>query len=100
MADISSNMFESILKQVEEFSPSYESVEVGYVDQIGDGIARVRGLENIRFSELVRFSNGAAGIAFNLEPDNVGCAIFGDASAVREGDQVKRTGRILDVPVG
>ena len=67
MADISSNMFESLLKQVQDYSPTFESVEVGYVEEVGDGIARVSGLQNIRFSELVRFSNGAAGIAFNLE---------------------------------
>ncbi len=100
MADISSNMFESILKQVEDFSPTYESVEVGYVEEIGDGIARVTGLDNIRFSELVRFGNGAAGIAFNLEKDNVGIIILGEYDTINEGDEVRPLGRIASVPVG
>lgn len=100
MADISSNMFESILKQVEDFSPSYESVEVGYVEEIGDGIARVTGLDNIRFSELVRFGNGAAGIAFNLEKDNVGIIILGEYDTINEGDEVRPLGRIASIPVG
>ncbi|CAG0928077.1 partial ATP synthase subunit alpha, partial [Planctomycetaceae bacterium] len=65
MAEVSSSIFESFLRQVEDYSPAIESVEVGYVTEVGDGIARVTGLNNIRFSELVRFSNGVAGIAFN-----------------------------------
>ena len=100
MADISSNMFDSLLKQVQDYSPTVESVEVGYVDQVGDGIARVSGLENIRFSELVRFSNGAAGIAFNLEKDNVGVIIMGEYDTINEGDEVRPLGRIASVPVG
>ncbi|MFN8448004.1 MAG: F0F1 ATP synthase subunit alpha [Anaerolineae bacterium] len=100
MADISSNIFESLLKQVEEYSPTVESVEVGFVEEVGDGIARVSGLHNIRFSELVRFSNGAAGIAFNLEKDNVGIIIMGEYDTINEGDEVRPLGRIASVPVG
>jgi len=100
MAEISNNMFESLLKQVEDYSPHYESVEVGYVEEVGDGIARVSGLQNIRFSELVRFSNGVAGIAFNLEKDNVGIIILGDYDTINEGDEVRPLGRIASVPVG
>ncbi len=100
MADISSNIFQSLLDQVESFSPTVESVEVGYVEEVGDGIARVSGLQNIRFSELVRFSNGAAGIAFNLEADNVGVIIMGEYDTINEGDEVRPLGRIASVPVG
>ncbi|MCC6803642.1 MAG: F0F1 ATP synthase subunit alpha [Anaerolineae bacterium] len=100
MADISSNIFESLLKQVEDYSPTVESVEVGFVEEVGDGIARVSGLQNIRFSELVRFSNGAAGIAFNLEKDNVGVIIMGEYDTINEGDEVRPLGRIASVPVG
>ena len=100
MADISKDMFDSILKQVEEYSPSYEAVEVGYVAEIGDGIARVNGLDNIRFSELVRFSNGTPGIVFNLERDNVGIIIMGEYDEINEGDEVRPLGRIASVPVG
>jgi F-type H+-transporting ATPase subunit alpha len=100
MADISSNMFQSLLDQVNSYSPTVESVEVGYVEEVGDGIARVAGLENIRFSELVRFSNGSAGIAFNLEKDNVGIIILGEYDTINEGDEVRPLGRIASVPVG
>ena len=77
MTEVSSDLFQSFIDQVKGYSPAVESVEVGYVEEVGDGIARVRGLQNVRFSELVRFSNGAAGIAFNLEKDNVGIIIMG-----------------------
>jgi F-type H+-transporting ATPase subunit alpha len=103
MAEISgtsSDMFASLLKQVEEYNPSYESVEVGYVEEVGDGIARVAGLNNVRFSELVRFSTGTTGIAFNLEDDNVGVIIMGEYDRINEGDEVRPLGRIASVPVG
>src|SRR5664279_1468292 len=100
MADISSNMFQSLIDNVNSFTPTYESVGVGYVEDVGDGIARVRGLENIRFSELVRFSNGAAGIAFNLETNVVGIIIMGEYDTINEGDEVRPLGRIASVPVG
>lgn len=100
MADISSNLFESLLKQVQDYTPEIEAVEVGYVEEIGDGIARVSGLNNIRYSELVRFSNGSAGIAFNLESDAVGIIILGEYDTINEGDEVRPMGRIASVPVG
>jgi F-type H+-transporting ATPase subunit alpha len=100
MAEVTGNIFDSLLKQVQDFSPSIEAVEVGYVQEIGDGIARVAGLNNIRFSELVRFENGTAGIAFNLEKDNVGIIIMGEYDTIQEGDEVRPTGRIASVPVG
>ncbi len=100
MADISTDIFKSILDQVEQYAPSIESVEVGHVLEVGDGIARVAGLDNIRFSELVRFANGTAGIAFNLEKDNVGVIIMGVYDTIQEGDEVRPLGRIASVPVG
>ena len=100
MADVSSGIYKSFLDQVKDFKPSVEAVEVGYVEEVGDGIARVAGLNNIRFSELVRFSNGVTGIAFNLEKDNVGVIIFGEYDTINEGDEVRPTGRIASVPVG
>jgi F-type H+-transporting ATPase subunit alpha len=100
MADISSNPYQSLLDIVKDYSPSVESVEVGYVEEVGDGIARVSGLQNIRFSELVRFGNGSAGIAFNLEADNVGVIIMGEYDTINEGDEVRPLGRIASVPVG
>jgi len=100
MADISSNLFDSLLKQVQDYTPEIEAVEVGYVEEVGDGIARVAGLNNIRYSELVRFSNGAAGIAFNLERQNVGVIILGEYDTINEGDEVRPLGRIASVPVG
>lgn len=100
MADISTDIFKSILDQVEQYAPTIEAVEVGHVQEVGDGIARVAGLDNIRFSELVRFENGTAGIAFNLEKDNVGVIIMGEYDTIQEGDEVRPLGRIASVPVG
>jgi F-type H+-transporting ATPase subunit alpha len=100
MAEVTGGMFESLLQQVQGYTPAYEAVEVGYVEEVGDGIARVSGLNNIRFSELVRFSNGVPGIAFNLEKDNVGIIIMGDYDTINEGDEVRPLGRIASVPVG
>ena len=100
MADISSNLFESLLKQVQDYTPEIEAVEVGYVEEVGDGIARVTGLHNVRYNELVRFSNGVAGIAFNLEQDSVGIIIMGEYDTINEGDEVRPLGRIASVPVG
>ncbi len=100
MAEISNNIFDSMLEQVKAYERKIESVEVGFVDEVGDGIARVVGLENIRFSELVEFTNGSAGIAFNLENDNVGVIIMGEYDEINEGDEVRTLGRIASVPVG
>ncbi len=100
MADTTNSIFDSLLKQIEGYKPSVEAVEVGYVEEVGDGIARVSGLQNIRMSELVRFENGTAGIAFNLERDNVGVIIMGEYDTIQEGDEVRPLGRIASVPVG
>jgi F-type H+-transporting ATPase subunit alpha len=100
MVDISPNIAEAFLKQIQAFTPKVEAVEVGHVLEVGDGIARVAGMENIRFSELVRFGNGTPGIAFNLEKDNVGIIIMGEYDTIQEGDEVRPMGRIASIPVG
>ena len=91
----------AILKQqIANFGSEADVAEIGQVLSIGDGIARVYGLDNIQAGELVMFPNGMKGMALNLETDNVGVVVFGEDSGIREGDIVKRTGAIVDVPVG
>ena len=89
-----------IEKQIKSYEATLEISEVGEVIQVGDGIARVYGLENVMSMELVEFPNGVVGMALNLEEDNVGCILFGSDELIKEGDTVKRTGRIAEVPVG
>ncbi len=89
-----------IKKQIEGFSGTTELKEEGSVLQIGDGIARVYGLENAMSGELLELPNGVMGMVLNLEKENVGCVLFGEDSLVKEGDPVRRTGRIAQVPVG
>src|ERR1700722_9594325 len=91
----------AILKrEIESFGAEAQVSEVGQVLSVGDGIARVYGLDNVQAGELVEFSRGIKGMALNLETDNVGVVIFGSDSTIKEGDTVKRTGAIVDVPVG
>ena len=87
-------------KQIKDFGTEAEVAEVGQVLTVGDGIARVYGLDNVQAGELVEFPGGVKGMALNLELDNVGVVIFGDDRNIKEGDTVKRTGDIVDVPVG
>jgi len=87
-------------KQISEFGTEADVAEVGQVLSVGDGIARVYGLDKVQAGELVEFPNGVKGMALNLETDNVGVVIFGDDTGIGEGDTVKRTGAIVDVPVG
>ena len=90
-----------ILKeQIKKFGETAEISEVGQVLSVGDGIARVYGLDNVQAGEMVEFSAGIKGMALNLESDNVGVVIFGDDSSIKEGDVVRRTGDIVDAPVG
>ena len=90
-----------ILKeQIKKFGEKAEVSEVGQVLSVGDGIARVYGLDNVQAGEMVEFSAGLKGMALNLENDNVGVVIFGNDSSIKEGDVVKRTGSIVDSPVG
>ena len=91
----------SIIKdQIENFGTDAEVAEVGQVLSVGDGIARVYGLDNVQAGEMVEFPGGISGMALNLESDNVGVVIFGDDRGIKEGDTVKRTGNIVDAPVG
>lgn len=89
-----------IKSQIEQYKSEIEVAEVGTVIQVGDGIARVHGLENAMANELLEFENGVFGLALNLEESNVGVVILGPYSDIREGNQVKRTGQIMQVPVG
>jgi len=99
--DIRAAEISAILKeQIKNFGQEAEVSEVGQVLSVGDGIARVYGLDNVQAGEMVEFENGVRGMALNLETDNVGIVIFGDDRAIKEGQTVKRTGAIVDVPVG
>ncbi|MCM3635257.1 MULTISPECIES: F0F1 ATP synthase subunit alpha [Paenibacillus] len=89
-----------IKQQIENYKSEIQVVDVGTVINVGDGIARVHGLENAMQGELLEFANGVVGMALNLEESNVGVVILGPYTDIREGDQVKRTGRIMEVPVG
>ena len=90
-----------ILKeQIKNFGDKAEISEVGQVLSVGDGIARIYGLDNVQAGEMVEFSDGSKGMALNLESENVGVVIFGDDRNIKEGDVVKRTGNIVDTPVG
>jgi F-type H+-transporting ATPase subunit alpha len=91
---------EMLRRQIESFEAPVEMVEIGIVEEVGDGIARVSGLAGVMASELVEFENGVMGIALNLEDDNVGVIIMGDYTDIEEGDTVRGTGRIASVPVG
>ncbi len=91
---------EIIKKQIATFGTEAEVAEVGTVLSVGDGIVRAFGLDKVQAGELVEFPDGTKGMALNLEEDNVGVVLFGDDRAIREGDTVKRTGAIVDVPVG
>ena len=87
-------------KEIENLDWKVNVKEVGYVLQVGDGIARVYGLENVMAGEMVKFSDSVYGMVFNLEESNVGCVILGDADKVKEGDVVERTNKVMSVPVG
>ncbi len=99
--DIRAAEISAILKdQIKNFGQEAEVSEVGQVLSVGDGIARIYGLDNVQAGEMVEFPGGVRGMALNLETDNVGVVIFGDDREIKEGDTVKRTGAIVDVPVG
>ena len=99
--DINPSEVTKILKeQIKNFGEKAEISEVGQVLSVGDGIARIYGLDNVQAGEMVEFSDGSKGMALNLESENVGVVIFGDDRNIKEGDVVKRTGSIVDTPVG
>ena len=99
--DIQTDQLTRLLReQIEKFDGSVDVAEVGEVIEVGDGVARVSGLENVMSSELVELPNNVFGMALNLEEDNVGLVLFGETRLVKEGDLAKRTGRVVEVPVG
>ena len=99
--DIRAAEISSILKsQIANFGDEAEVTEVGQVLSVGDGIARAYGLDKVQAGEMVEFENGTRGMALNLESDNVGIVIFGSDREIKEGQTVKRTGAIVEVPVG
>ena len=89
-----------IKQQIEQFGMTLSMVEVGTVIEVGDGIARIHGLTSAKYNELLQFSNDVVGMAVNLEEDNVAALIFGDYTKIKEGDEVRSTGRVSEVPVG
>src|SRR6202158_3578115 len=101
MAQIRADEITELLRQqIENFEQRIQVDEVGTVISLGDGIARVYGLEKVMAGELIEFPHGVAGIAMNLEEDQVGAVLLGDYTVIQEGDEVRRTGRIMSVPVG
>src|ERR1700749_5283900 len=101
MAHIRADEITTLLRQeIENYERAIDVSEVGSVISIGDGVARIHGLEKVMSGELIEFPHNVAGIAMNLEEDQVGAVLLGDAIEIKEGDQVRRTGRIMSVPVG
>ena len=100
MATRGQDIVSLIKRQIEEFAGDLTLVDVGTVVQVGDGVASIQGLQGVRSNELLDFGSDVLGIALNLESDLVGAAILGDPNVVKEGDQVRSTGRIIEVPVG
>lgn len=101
MATIRADEITRLLREeIQNFDRVVSVAETGSVISVGDGIARVHGLENVMYGELVEFAKGVTGLAMNLEEDQVGVVLFGDYEQIREGDEVRRTGRIMSVPVG
>jgi F-type H+-transporting ATPase subunit alpha len=101
MAQIRADEIARVLREeIENYSKAVEVNETGYVVTVGDGIARVHGLDNVMAGELIEFPHGVSGIALNLDEDEVGAVLLGEAYAIKQGDEVRRTGRIMSVPVG
>src|SRR6056297_3285942 len=101
MSDIRPGEISRILKEQLGSQETYSELEeVGTVLQVGDGIARIYGLSHVEYNELIEFDSGIKGIALNLEADNVGAVLLGSSDRVREGEKVKRTGRIASLRVG
>ena len=101
MAEVRPDEVSAILrKQLAGFEKELDVYDVGTVLQVGDGIARVYGLTKALMSELIEFPHGVFGMVLNLEEDNVGCILFGESSEIKEGDTVKRTGKVASFPVG
>ena len=100
MATRGQDIISVIKRQIQEFGGELSLVDVGTVVEAGDGIARIQGLQGARYNEILEFGDGVLGLALNLEEDTVGAAVIGDPYSVKEGDTVRSTGRIIEVPVG
>ena len=101
MAQIKADEITQLLKeQIQNYDAKIRVDEVGTVIALGDGIARIHGLDKVMYGEMIEFPHGVAGLAMNLEEEQVGAVLMGDYTEIREGDEVKRTGKILSVPVG
>ncbi|NIA08635.1 MAG: F0F1 ATP synthase subunit alpha, partial [Nitrospiraceae bacterium] len=100
MAQIKAEISDIIKKQIQDYEKTIDLAETGTVLSVGDNVARVYGVRNCMAMELLEFPGGIMGVALNLEQDNVGVAVMGDIRGIKEGDLVKRTGRIAEVPVG
>src|SRR5882672_8296381 len=101
MAQIQADEIARVLRgEIEHYEKAVNVSETGSVISVGDGIARVYGLENVMAGEMVEFPHGVTGIALNLEEDQVGAVLLGEYQEIKEGDEVRRTGRIMSVPVG
>src|ERR1700742_1625929 len=101
MATIQANEITELLRQrIENYDQRIQVDEVGTIVTLGDGIARVHGLDKVMAGELIEFPHRVAGLAMNLDEDQVGAVLLGDFAELKEGDQVKRTGKIMSVPVG
>src|SRR5271156_665212 len=101
MAKIQADEITELLRQqIENYETRVQVDEVGTIISLGDGIARVHGLDKVMAGELIDFPHGVKGLAMNLDEDQVGAVLLGDYTELNEGDQVKRTGRIMSVPVG
>src|SRR5919202_304074 len=101
MAHIRADEIARVLRdEIENYENAINVSETGFVISVGDGIARIHGLETVMAGELIQFPHNVSGIALNLEEDQVGAVLLGDYAAIQEGDEVRRTGRIMSVPVG
>jgi F-type H+/Na+-transporting ATPase subunit alpha len=95
-----STLIEQIEQEIRNLDASTQRANVGRITSIADGVARVDGLSEVMFNEMIAFPGGLIGQALNLEEDEVGCVVFGDVSQLRQGDEVKSTGKLFSVPVG
>src|SRR5437660_4289504 len=101
MAQVRADEISRVLREeIENYDRAVNVAETGSVISVGDGIARIYGLENVMAGELIQFTGGVSGIALNLEEDQVGAVLLGEYSGIKEGDEVRRTGRIMSIPVG
>ena len=100
MSPNSQDIASIIKRQIEEFGGDFSMVDIGTVVEAGDGVVTIHGLSSVKVNELLQFPNDIIGLALNLEEDSVGAVILGDYLSIKEGDEVRSTGRIVEVPVG